>query len=353
MARNMVRTNEAAFRVLSDRLVSLQAEDAKRWVKTNEVEKAWLKNVEWIDEFRFDPNNWIIQCRHEDLLYYVTVGFELDDLSDQSPLQEAELNAGLFTALLAEKEIVRQDVDEIEVLDRALIPAGDGYDGQHLEDLRDLCRPISLLSVAFDTPMSEAKSAESALHRTALYCMASAKKMRSLPYSSRAIDRCKVLAADIDARVPWGMLAYALVAVRWDHAYLDVYRCIERLFPLPKMLELKQALQVRSPGLGLSKDIEGALGWRQREEDGMTSLFEAVDALCFRFYSAYSAHWTDGPEKYTPKSMALHFYKLRNSIVHFRPITEQRPFTYERWGVVLENFIELTEELYREFANEL
>jgi len=349
----MVRTNEAAFRAFSGRLVRRQAEDANRWIKTNDVEKSWLKNVEWIAEFRFDPNNWIIQCRHEDALYYITVGFELNDLTDQEPLQDVDLNAGLFTALLAEKEIVRPDVDEIEVLDRALIPVGHGYDGQHWEDLRDLCRPIALLSVVSDTPMSEAKSAESALQRSALYCMASAKKMRSLPYSSRAIDYCKTLASDIDARVPWGLLAYALVAVRWDHAYLEVYRCIERLFPLPKVLELKHALQVHCPGLSLSKDIEGTLGWRQREEDGMISLFEAVDALSCRFYGAYSAHWTDGPGGHTAKSMAQHFYKLRNSIVHFRPITEQQSFTYERWAVVMEHFIELTAELYRKFADEL
>jgi hypothetical protein len=353
MSRNMINANKAAFNSFSERIVRRDAGAAARWIITNGTDKLWLKNVELLDEFRFDSGNSIIQCRFENLMYYVLVGFSIDELEDDAPLKFAELNAGLFTALLAEKDIILPDLDEIEIVEQALIPVGDDYKGQNWEDLRGLCKSLTLLVALSDTPLANYDGVESSLQRAALIGVTHASTLRSLPYSAQSLKKCSALASDIDSKVPWGVLAYALAAVRWDHAYLDVYRCIERLFPLPKMKELKKSLQVASPGLNLSKEIERMLGWRQAEEAGMESLFNAVDNASRRFHNAYINYWPEAPNENVARGMAQHFYKLRNSIVHFRPVTEQPPFSYERWSVVMDNFIDLVDELYREFSCEI
>ncbi len=351
MARNMKDANAGAFDAFKSRVSAHPFDNVARWIKTSEDEKAWLKDVRWLGDFRFDSHNWIVNCALHGQIYYLLVGFSVSDVGADGSLNAESLNAGLLTVLLSEQDVVRPDVSEVEIVDAALIPTSGEYEGHDWQDLLHLCRPMSLFSASSGSPFSGAQ--EESLARAALLFAASSGDLRSLAYSSQSLARCMSLAVDFGAKVPWGVIAYALVAARWDHAYLDIYRCIERLFPLPRMRELTKVIGLASPGLALSADIERVLGWRQQEEAGMAALFEARGELCVKFFERYRPHWGDAPAELAPAGLAQHFYKLRNAIVHFRPVTQQAAFTEERWVMVVDHFIEFVSEIYAEYSRDL
>ncbi|WP_162915978.1 hypothetical protein [Ralstonia pseudosolanacearum] len=349
MSRNKKQANAQLFQSLALRVQERAIPDAPRYVSTAEgVERGWLVDGVVVGEFRFDSLNRILHIRYDTMACFVLVNFAAPpELPDE--LAVAPMNAGLFTLLGAECNIVSQVVDELQLHEVVFLPASADYNGHSWETLAPFFQPLTVLAIksggSFD--------GNGGIERAALYLSAGVASLRTLPFASNTLDACRELALDEHTQVPVSLLAHALVAVRWEHCFLEFYRCVERLFSLPTILALKDDLKISHAAVAVSSALERVIGWRKAEEPGLLTLLTECETACLHFHGKFVGLDATLHREYSTKMVAAHIYKLRNSIVHYRPATDLPTLNEQAWKLLLDFLVEIISFLYGKFRPEL
>lgn len=115
----------------------------------------------------------------------------------------------------------------------------------------------------------------------------------------------------------------ALSSTTWSYCFLELYRCIEFLYPIPYLNDF--AIKLGEPSLleKLYANTEDVLDWRPRENQALERLIrelgvdtEPVQNLksCFAKIEVQKIN----SDENISSSVANRIYKLRNSIAHFR-----------------------------------
>ena len=81
---------------------------------------------------------------------------------------------------------------------------------------------------------------------------------------------------------PFHLLHSSFISQTWRYAYVDFYRCVELLYSLPRILDLRKlvdarvgdALAKQVVGIDLFKDVNQATGWRESEAGGLERLIK-------------------------------------------------------------------------------
>jgi len=89
-------------------------------------------------------------------------------------------------------------------------------------------------------------------------------------------------------KFPYHLLHSSYISQTWQYSYIDLYRCIELLYPIPKMLQLRESLNSRLESECLSHiraidffdDVNRSTGWREIEQSGLESLVIGSDKQC-------------------------------------------------------------------------
>jgi hypothetical protein len=87
-----------------------------------------------------------------------------------------------------------------------------------------------------------------------------------------------------------------------------------------------------------SKELEDSTGWKPTEKDALEKLLETIEHTnkeLFNNLKSVIFFPEENPEKYY-KITANFIYKLRNNIVHFRPINEEENYEDTKWNIILE-----------------
>ena len=76
--------------------------------------------------------------------------------------------------------------------------------------------------------------------------------------------------------VPNENLFQAVTASHFRHTFLELYRCMESIFYLPWMIELKSAGRIHTRACDLKKTCRDTLEWREKERPSIEKLFALV-----------------------------------------------------------------------------
>lgn len=148
--------------------------------------------------------------------------------------------------------------------------------------------------------------------------------------------------------IPFENLLQGMLSIYWSSLFLELYRCIEQLYAAPRIIKLCEHWPSKLPIHDLARQIEKSLGWRPKEDEALAGLLaecdtSTVEAAC----SAFNVLEADEDQKSTPSErLAKTIYKLRNSIVHFRPATKVEKKGDAEWRVITDAMINLVDELY-------
>lgn len=349
MNRNKKQANIDLFNALSSRITARAVPEAIRYIATaNDFEKNWLIQGEIVDEFRFDSANRVLEVKCDKMNCVVLVNFPAPPEMPEG-LALTFMNPGLFTVLAVEARVIREDIDELFLYDTVFLPAAGDYQGHSWTTLEPFYQSMTVLAIDPDGPFG----GPGALARIVLYLSASVGKLRTLAISGTTLTTCQTIALDHRSQIPFALMAHALVAVRWEHCFLEFYRCIERLFSLPTVVSLKGELGIAVAGVAVSSILEKIIGWRKNEEAGLLTLLEECDAVCRRFHRLYIHLDETMHRDYTAKSVATYVYQLRNSIVHYRPATDLPELEDAAWVELVNFLIDLVVGLYTKFRIEL
>ena len=347
MARNKIVTNSNVFQKLERLAAARPISSADRYIATNRSEQTWLTKSKFEEDFVLDHSTKIFPLTHEGRNYFILSNIDPPELPDG--LKTIPINSSLLTALLSDKDVFLPNLDGLAVYDSIFFPVEkDSYSGHDSALLLQFCVPLTLLEAesggGFDTPLAVA--------RVALLCASKSSGLRTLPLNQSTLDACAQLTLE-ESSIPVSLMSRALISVRWEHCFLDLYRCVERLFSIPTIVDLKGKLQIQQSGLAISKTLEELISWRKPEEDGLASLILDCNLIASDFHTDYIKLDTSCPPNYSYQSTAKHIYKLRNSIVHFRAITELPKLAESAWQRLVQFLVDLINALYLKYHADL
>ena len=152
----------------------------------------------------------------------------------------------------------------------------------------------------------------------ALAAVLDARGARPLIWKDETLDRLRIMVMDPNEKAPFHLLFRMLTEYRGDSAFLDVYRCIEQLFPLPKISALCGELGISMSAMQVAKKLEAHLGWRRSE---IESLMQLMSSAPSRILDKLKVLLKIPDNTADPAiAIAKSIYDLRNRSVHFRAI---------------------------------
>lgn len=154
--------------------------------------------------------------------------------------------------------------------------------------------------------------------------------------------------------VPFALPLRGLLSFTWSTLFLELYRCIEQLYSVPKLVELTKSWNSERTLHELSKLLDENLGWRPKEDNSLELLFRSLDAdHCKSLRRAAGGSVPTGDDDKPWESAAKRIYSLRNANVHFRPTTEVDLLSDDQWNEVICLLLRAVTELYEKFGPRL
>lgn len=349
MARNMIEANKSAFQTIQHSLKERHDEeigDGIRYISTNSEDKLWLKLAYFEDYGRFGPSIGAFKLFHQDETYLGFYGFKIDDKGlDNQLLSRVPINAGILTIILSESHIqVANNIDPANAVELLTVAHKDpAYKGYDFEDIHSIIEPIDLFSIPSQSRLNSLD-----IYRILIYVVCNDKSRISLPFTKRTISKFEKLAIEGAECISYENIYYALSSVNFRHCFLEIYRNIERLYPVCYISDFHDDLKIELSFLLFSSKLEKFTSWKPREESAIEKLF--------------SLNPQDISEAFQEllKSLKLEstkdhqfLYKLRNSIVHFRLSQESFVINELIWDELIFLLLEMNRYHYSKFNNKL
>ena len=343
MSRNMTEANRIAFGRLEGLVASdvVRLSESKKYIKTSDCEKEWLKPVRFYknEDLFIDQHRFFALAIFRDERYVLQIGFgPIFDGGDDLLLQEN--NSGLFTALISDLKIPlldRANVD-LDLCNEVFLPSKSsekiGFERADLEKyfVGYSCYLVDKNSTLFD------QEDELLLQKVALYVLGNSPEIVYLSIPPSALDHIKNLARLDVKTLPFDRVFRAFIERRYEHAFLDLYRCLEMLFSLKKIDLLRSRLKLNSMHLEISADVEDALGWRPTEKNALNEMLnDFPNGLKELLKNCFNNN----------SEIGVNIYGLRNECVHFRPL--QKKSTLHKqvdWPKLLEGMVLLINHAY-------
>lgn len=394
MSRSMKEANKYIFEVLAKFVEDKNVErpiftDTIRYIRTNEREKEWLQKLKIQDIQIILPTFRTAYFEFEKQKYFVTIGSTTQLLTEQEIIQEEELNGGIFTALISELKIpIKQNVDVSFIENEIFYETEQARIEYEYMQIQEFFEPIFVYKIPdncrfIDVDTKNNKTTVDILKLSGFYITYTPQIM-FLEFDPETLIIFKRLFLAGAKNIPFESLIFSLVSVYWKYAFLDIYRCIERLFSISfledfhKNLGIEESLSL----LNFSAQMEDYTGWRPKEDVAINKLVDgspqdAIELLqeVKNFSEGKNTKVNKLPIKFlfwtlldidrlidilllsdyrnTESKLGQLIYKIRNSIVHFRPATEQISMDDKHWNKLIRASLLIIEYWYKKYDDQL
>lgn len=332
MSRSMKECNEKIFKKIYDFIFEFSDHSVdtafKRCIKTTDNDKEFLKKARIIDECVISINSFFLKIVFEENIYIISAGFSLRHILEDS-FTEIDLNAGLISLVLGETSVRLLDTSPCEEIVDKLLYQGRSKDEVLYVDYTQTL-PYFPKIHAFSCDHSIDNGAN-AVNFSVLFLLWNPKNLY-LEYSKESLSSIETIVGSFDNVFPARQVLYALTSSKWEHAFLEIYRCIEFFYDDFIMHQIYAQSRCSVPYFNFTEVYKNLPIPRPREKEIIKLMFETLHVHS-QAISAYHASITH--EKSTPSSAASWIYELRNCIVHSRNIdTEAAPIEID-WNIVL------------------
>lgn len=151
--------------------------------------------------------------------------------------------------------------------------------------------------------------------------------------------------------VPFDNVLQGVLSISWSGLFVELYRCVEQLYPAPRLSELIQQWTSPQSFGALADLLREQLGWRPREDESLNKLIAACpEKVSNDLIDAFGVKLDD---KSMPAEIAgRQVYAMRNGLVHFRGNTTIAPTSDEKWNAIVMAMIALVIETYDRFGQQ-
>jgi hypothetical protein len=357
--------------------------EGPKYIATTEQEKVYLKKSKIIEQARLTPRLSMASCDFLNNRYIMAWGEDINaEAVDPDLLIFCDENAALITILLAETSIgLKRGVHPLAIVDEIYSQhTQPGYKGYDFSDIAKFLEPRFLFKVPKSSIFVGAD-----LYQIGCYLIASTDDCINLPFSHLLQAAYRDVIISTQRKISYENISQSLTCISWKHCYLELYRCIERLFPISYLSQMKQDLGIANSLLEIASNLENTISWRPKEEEALKRLMDVCDETLRSRMKALlpktqapaakegpsapvpeqieatppaafvnsNAADEDDPENPMTKKFAGYIYKIRNQIVHFRAAHEKIDLSDELWNTILALQLHIIQFLYNNFDAEI
>ncbi|MCB2339959.1 hypothetical protein [Clostridium estertheticum] len=320
MSRNMIEMNINLFNQLEMLLpqeisgMKLGA-SVKRYINTECNEKLWLQDCE-INCTNCLPNIHVFTVKFEDRTLIVLPEDEIEQpfMRGIKKNENDNNNSGILTAIWGEFGYISESKDMGYELAQDIFGRDGGY---KLIEISKYFMKYDIWEV--DTDIYENNLIS--VFRIYGGGLISGENKLILGYSKETLCIIKTLMENTCGKIIGEVVFRGLTAIHWEHAFLEFYRCIERLYSIPNAILAKTFFE---SGKRID-EIENFFDrrWMFKEEEMLRTLLNEINEteLFEKFIKVFGVE-VDNKEDTEINNycsiVSKNIYKIRNSIAHFR-----------------------------------
>jgi len=240
-----------------------------------------------------------------------------------------DVTESFFVFLCNELKLkIRESVFPQDILNNILFQQDDAlYQGHFIPELIDYFEPVTIFRL--DDLSTNFKSS---FLSSAYYLMSSRENVITLPLADETVDKLRALFVK-KVKIPKDNVFLSITSSHLKHCFLELYRCIEWLYVIPRSRRLKGVIQYSKPAYELAIHCIDELSWRRKEEDSLSRIINDVlknyEAVSFKLIGC--ALFKD--VIIDSANVAKHLYSFRNQFVHQFEARKEK-------NVIDEHFIE-------------
>ncbi len=229
------------------------------------------------------------------------------------------------------------------------------YKGHDYEDIISLYTPIIIFKIEQSSLLLNVDS-------WFLSCLI-AIECASLRYKDLS-DRVMEISRRflIGKNVSFENIYLSLTSSHYKYHFLEIYRCIEALYYLPWMLDLKVKSGVVLDAFNLAMMVSSSIQWREKEKPSIYYLFTHLPFSIFNtgtleqtsFFSSLLGAKLEDTEEFK-KRLAGVIYRIRNQSVHQSDYEyiDSIQVTQSDWMILSEFMYSVVEYLYTKYKADI
>jgi len=279
----------------------------------------------------------------------------LDSLEAKG-IVEQEINAGLFMFLVTDAKLEKTSpLSSAELEQNIFYDQYEGdYQGHDFSDLIKYFENFSVFKIEAGSAFIGREYTE-----TGYFICSQFDKFIRLPIQSLVNNYFTILQEQ--SAVPKENVFLSLTATHYKHAFIELYRCIEVLYVMPRSLKLKARLAYANPAYELAVHCVSELGWRKQEEDSLCRILKDIDeaviaASGIQGASFANPDWAfDGTDlsKKSHETLAAKIYKIRNQFVHQLNLNQETTIEDSDWIILIQFTLNVIKDAYRVYKSDL
>ena len=348
----MKEANQSIFRVLADFVqasnIGVPISDINvRCIETDDREKEWLQKLKITTVQPILPNFKTASFEFECNKYFVVVGWHTQEISEEV-IQFIEPNAGIVTALLSELKVsVSQNANPYDIANEIFYESDQRIIKYDFSLVTNFFEPIYIYQIQENSTFVNQDDID-IISLSGFYAIKN-RQLISLNFSEATLSRFEKLFIEGSRNIPFENLLLSLVSVYWKYSFLDVYRCIESLFCISALEDFHKKLKITDSLLKFSADVENYIGWRPKENEALNKLIDNSPEEAIGFFREIKI-FIDGQEEGKYGEL---IYRVRNSIVHFRPANEEIKLDEENWDKLINSALLVIDYWYNKYDKQL
>lgn len=350
------RNRKVMSRALFERLIVaadqrgavVQAEEQARFIKRLSVADSLLMAEAEASVLSLSRSRKLVRIRWEGDTFIVVFGFGEPDPVPLA-LEYWDITPGIFAIGVLEANLPPSpSVTGAEIRNAIEVEHAGvaGYEGHELAAI------ASLFPVCLTLRVSSPEPYVASDYRILGALLARSYSDGPLHIDPPTLQRIASLFESGPEFVPYHNLLQGLLSFSWENFFLETYRCLEQLYAQPRVTALMSVW----PSLLATKQVvallEQHLSWRPKEDEALAGLIgvcdsASVQSICTAFGVLPSA--VGGG--HSSEMVAARIYKLRNSIVHYRPIHESVRKPDDEWNALLYAMLGVVDDVYTKLGS--
>lgn len=299
----------------------------QRYISGNPIETRWLSHSKIVSETALSQQAKFAIVEFDNAFYFVTIGLEDPDMLPLGLIEE-EVNAGLFTMIVADFELpIKNGISNL-YLEQNILSQSSGdtlYTGHDKDDLKKIFPNIYAMKIT--TGFSgDSKN----IHQLISFLVTLNSKFVFLPFSKKTLDKIQELVASNSTILSYESITQALFSSHFKFAFLDLYRCIELLYQIIHLDETYAKLFLTIDKTDFLVAIENDLGWKPKERTSLIKIFNDTP-------STHKVDINNAIRETAPgiQNYGNWLYDLRCNIVHLKSIQRKFELTDNNWERII------------------
>ncbi|RLB87159.1 MAG: hypothetical protein DRH26_16160 [Deltaproteobacteria bacterium] len=247
------------------------------------------------------------------------------------------------------------------------------YVGHDFEEVRECFEGFAVFLLDDDSILWDVSN-------KTLFCLILiGSKIKHLSHSGELLSLIESKIIEYSEVLPLDNLTMTLTSHHWEHAFFESYRVIEKLYSLPRALDLKNNLNLQNiTAAEIAYRCNKDLGWRRIERDSIERLFRLVPINIIGGQNFFNTNivnkyvklsrtvrvMDNGAERILEENIsdkdkmaniAFFIYAVRNQLVHYFEFKEDSEYliTDKDFKMLVTVIWKIIFFLYKEFKDEL